>query len=511
MVSHFQRVMAARAIAFYGGFAVMTFEIVLARVLTPFFGGSVYTWGAVIGVFLMGMTVGFYLGGRLADQLENPRWAGWVAGAAGLLVLATPPLTEPVGILLLDSQIDPRWGAAAAAAIFGAAPAALFAMLSPYAIKLALSDLERTGSIAGQLSALNSFGSIAGTLLTTFVFIPNFGGKAIIYTTALSSLVLGAVLLAGGRRLAPAVATAAGLMAAVALTPIAPPADASEGAAARRFGNVIETAESLYNNIFIVERGGVTYMTFGYQDQQYVESAFDPEQPDELVVAYTRHMPLGLLYNDKVESAAFVGLGGGRTARYLAETFDTLSVSVAEIDADVVRLAKSYFQFEESDRLSAEVRDGRIFLYRSRAKYDYVFLDAYRGPFVPFHLTTREFYQLCKRRLNEGGVVVQNVEPSTLLLDSTYATLDAVFDHVDAYQAGGNLVLVAYDGEAKTREELETRASEINAEHAPRYDLAELLDNQVMIQLDESARVLTDDFAPVELLHSVRRGNAKWK
>ncbi|MCG8441889.1 MAG: fused MFS/spermidine synthase, partial [Caulobacterales bacterium] len=112
MASGAQRVMAARAIAFYSGFAIMTFEVILARVLTPFFGSSVYTWGAVIGVFLTGMTVGFFVGGWLADRLHDPRWAGFVAGAAGLLLLATPPLTEPIGILLLDSQLDPRWGAA---------------------------------------------------------------------------------------------------------------------------------------------------------------------------------------------------------------------------------------------------------------------------------------------------------------------------------------------------------------------------------------------------------------
>ena len=103
------------------------------------------------------------------------------------------------------------------------------------------------------------------------------------------------------------------------------------------------------------------------------------------------------------------------------------------------------------------------------------------------------------------------MEPSTLLFESTYATLDAVFDHVDAYRAGGNIVLIAYDGAERTRAELEARAAELNAAHSPRYDLAELLDNREEVVLDPNTRVLTDDFAPVELLNSTRRHNAKWR
>lgn len=512
MSPHGRRLTAARAIAFYSGFAIMAFEVILGRVLTPYFGGSVYTWGAVISVFLIGMTAGFFIGGVLADRLHSTRWAGVVAGAAGLLLIATPPLVEPVGIGLLDTGLNERWGAALGALAFGALPAALFAILSPYAVKLALNDIAKTGSVAGQLSALNAFGSISGTLLTTFVFIPNVGSQAIIFGVGASAVALGALILATGRLLAPA-AIAAAAVAFVTL-PYGAPAQADETTrAAHRIGDILEKAESLYNNIFIVKQGEVVHMTFGYQSRQYVESAYDPRRPDELVVGYTRYMPLGLLYNDKLDKAALIGLGGGRTASYLTHTFP-LAVSVAEIDGEVDRLAKTYFDFQESEQLSVDIRDGRIFLYRTHDDYDYIFLDAYRGPFVPFHLTTREFYRLCKRRLNDGGVVIQNVDSSTLLLDSTYATLDDVFDHVDAYMAGrprGNIVLIAYDGEEKTRADLEARAAELNAQYAPLYDLSEYLDDKFEIDVDVTARILTDDFAPAELLNSADRHNEKWE
>jgi spermidine synthase len=101
----------------------------------------------------------------------------------------------------------------------------------------------------------------------------------------------------------------------------------------------------------------------------------------------------------------------------------------------------------ENERLKLHAQDGRIFLVRSKATYDAVFLDAYRGPFVPFHLLTKEYFELIKKRLKPGGVVAQNVEPSTMVLDSAIKTIGTVFSNVDTYEAGGNVVIIAYDGE----------------------------------------------------------------
>ena len=138
-----------------------------------------------------------------------------------------------------------------------------------------------------------------------------------------------------------------------------------------------------------------------------------------------------------------IGLGGGRTITYLNASLPDSAILAVEIDKDVVDLAKKYFKFTESASMRAVVADGRSFLMRDNDKWDVILIDAYRGPFVPFHLLTKEFYTLVKSRLAPGGVVVQNIEPSTMLFDSAAATLNSVFPSVDLYE-GGQYFLYKY-------------------------------------------------------------------
>jgi spermidine synthase len=190
-------------------------------------------------------------------------------------------------------------------------------------------------------------------------------------------------------------------------------------------------------------------------------------------------------------------------------SFPELKMEVAELDPEVIRLAQKYFGVEASERLKLHAQDGRIFLNRTRTTYDAVFLDAYRGPFVPFHLLTKEYFQLIKKRLNPGGVVAQNVEPSTMILDSAIKTIATVFRNVETYEAGGNVVIVAYDGAAIPPERLRERAAAIDSRYKLRYELTGLLAAKRTIQPQEGAKLLTDDFAPVEMLKTIKRHNER--
>jgi len=150
-----------------------------------------------------------------------------------------------------------------------------------------------------------------------------------------------------------------------------------------------------------------------------------------------------------------------------------------------------------------------VFLNQSKDKYDVILLDAYRGPFVPFHLTTQEFYRLVKSRLSEGGVVAQNVEPSTMFFDSAYATMKSVFDQVDAIEASGNVVLIGYAGPKLSSQDLARKAAAAQDRLKMRYDLRELVKARRDVTIAADAKVLTDDFAPVEMLKTVKRHNEK--
>jgi len=273
---------------------------------------------------------------------------------------------------------------------------------------------------------------------------------------------------------------------------------------------LLEKRESLYNNIFIFGDGNSVSMTFGQNKRYYTESAMQLTDSGALIVEYTRFMTIGVAYPPKLERIAEIGLGGGRTVSYLSAALPDTGILAIELDKDVVDLAKKYFKFQETARLRTVVSDGRAFLLKDTEKWDVILIDAYRGPFVPFHLLTQEFYRLVKSRLNPGGVVVQNIEPSTMLFDSASATLKSVFSNVDLYDGGGNVVAVGYDGPSISQAELLARAGKVQERYKLRYDPTKLAAERRVLT-KPTGKILTDDFAPVETMRAIEKNNEKWK
>src|SRR5579871_1557682 len=287
------------------------------------------------------------------------------------------------------------------------------------------------------------------------------------------------------------------------------------GAFAQDSRNLLESKESLYNNIYVYSEPPYLSMTFGHNRRIYTESMYHPHDDRDLPVAYTRYMTASLMYAKDVHSILEIGFGGGRTSWYLHRFLPKASVTSVELDPAVLELAKKYFGIKEEPNFQVVNRDGRLFLSESKDHYDVILIDAYRGPFVPFHLLTKEFYQIVKDHLAEGGVVAQNVEPSTMLFDSAVKTINAVFPQIDFYKASGNIVTVAYDGGERKAEDLAAAAAERDKAYGLRYHLSDMLAERRRIDIeggqviDPNAKVLTDDFAPVETLKNIERHNRK--
>ena len=279
--------------------------------------------------------------------------------------------------------------------------------------------------------------------------------------------------------------------------------------------NLLESKESLYNNIYVYEQPPYVSMTFGHNRRIYTESVYNTRDDKDLPVDYTRFMTAGLMYAKNVHSILEIGFGGGRTAWYLHRSLPNVPITSVELDPAVVQLAKKYFGIRDEPNFQVVNRDGRLFLSESKDRYDIILIDAYRGPFVPFHLLTKEFYQIVKDHLAEGGVVAQNVEPTTMLFDSAVKTIDAVFPQLDFYRADGNVVTIAYDSPERKPEDLAATARDRDNAYGLRYSLAEMLNDRRRIDIaggqviDANAKVLTDDFAPVEALKSIERHNRK--
>jgi spermidine synthase len=173
-----------------------------------------------------------------------------------------------------------------------------------------------------------------------------------------------------------------------------------------------------------------------------------------------------------------------------------------------VELAQKHFGVRPEDRFKIDVSDGRNYMVKSPETWNVIMIDAYRGPFVPFHLLTEEFYRIVKSKLKQGGVVVQNVEPTTMMFDSAMATIQKVFANVEVYDAAGNIVTVAYDGPRRTQEELTARAEALQKQHKFVYPLAAFLPERRAVKRSPG-KVLTDDFAPVESLLAIEKHNRR--
>jgi len=276
---------------------------------------------------------------------------------------------------------------------------------------------------------------------------------------------------------------------------------------------LLESRESLYNNIYIHRQGTHVSMMFGHNRALYTESIYNTLDDRELPVAYTRAMTASLIYATKITAILEIGFGGGRTAWYLHRFLPHVPITSVELDPVVLELSRKYFGIRDEPNFRVVTGDGRLFLANSKARYDIILIDAYRGPFVPFHLLTKEFYQIVKDHLTEGGVVAQNVEPSTMLFDSALKTINAVFPQLDFYAAEGNMVTIAYDGRLRAPADLEQAATHRQAALRLRYDLRHMLGQRRHLSsatVDPSAKVLTDDFAPVEALKAIERHNRKW-
>lgn len=279
---------------------------------------------------------------------------------------------------------------------------------------------------------------------------------------------------------------------------------------------LLESRESLYNNIYVYKDGPYVSMMFGHNRKFFTESIYNTLDDRDLPMEYTRYMTASLLYAKQINSILEIGFGGGRTAWYLHRFLPSVPITSIELDPTVVEIAHEYFGIRDEPNFQVVNRDGRIFLAGSEHRYDIILIDAYRGGVVPFHLLTKEFYQIVKDHLADGGVVAQNVAPHTMLFDSASKTINAVFSQLEFYLAGANVVTIAYDGPSRDAHDLDRVADERQASLQLRYDLHEILARRRRFQpaivgtIDAAAKILTDDFAPVEALNAIQEDNRKW-
>jgi len=473
------------ALVFGAGTGSLATEIAASRLLAPYFGSSTIVWANLIGIVLAGLALGYWLGGRLADRRPEPRLLGWIVLAAALWVAMTPFVARP----LLDATVS-SLDEASAGAVIGSffavllifAPAiVLLGMVSPFAIRLAISSVETAGAVAGRFYALSTAGSLVGAFLPALVVIPLVGTQRTLLVTAVV-LALSASLLLGRR----VTVVAAALAALVAVPPGAVKAEPG----------LLHEQESRYQFIQVVERDDGRRL-LSLNEGVAVHSVWR----EDIVLTggvWDAFLALPPLLGRPLESVAILGNAAGTTARALGEFYPDAVVDGVELDPAVSSVGRRFFGMGDIPRLTVHDMDARPFLRRTDERYDLIVADAYHQPYVPFYLATREFFRLAADRLELGGILALNVASvpgDTSLLDGITGTLTHEFDQVAVWPAlRFNKIVLAFD-EPLAPDELAARLED----GPPRLEsLRALLARQLVPVTERAERPWTDDRAPVE-------------
>jgi spermidine synthase len=466
-------------LVFLAGVATLATEICASRLLAPYFGSSTIVWANLIGLVLASLSLGYWLGGKLADRRPEPRLLGMIVLGAALLVAVTPFLAKPLLDLSVEGLDQVSEGAAIGSflgtLLLFAPSITLLGMAAPFAIRLALADVEHAGAVAGRLYALSTVGSLLGTFLSALVLIPLIGTQRTMLLSA-ALLAVGGALLVRRRWLVVAV----GMGALLAIPPGA--VKASPG--------LIYEKESRYQYVQVIERSsGARYLQLN--EGIAVHSVW---RESEVLTGgvWDTFLAVPALLGHKPRRVAVLGNAGGTVARAFGRFYPPTEIDGVEIDPAVSDVGFRFFGMGDNRRLHVHDADARPFLRSTSERYDLIYVDAYRPPYVPFYLASREFFELVRSRLEPGGIVALNVATvpdDHRLAEGVESTLKSVFPTVSVWQPlrFNRIVL------ASTADSIRVRSSP-GSELTPLVDLLE----RDLRPSDASGDAWTDDRAPVE-------------
>lgn len=481
------------------GTAVLVIEVLATRMLSPYFGNTIFSVSSVITVVLFALSLGYYIGGKRADKDPNKRTFYLIIFWSGLSTI----LISTIYIYILPSvglKLPFNYGPLLVSLVLFFLPSFLLGMLSPYAIKLEHiqnPDLG-IGIISGRVFFWSTFGSIFGSLITGFVLVPNFGVSTIIVCVGLFLALFSSIMLVVQSKKNSLYIF---LVIVIALFIFFYSKNVSSNE------NLVYTHDGIYEKVSVTK--SILYgkpVLFFSQDRS-ASSAMYLDDPYKLVFPYTTYYELYKLFKDKINNTLVIGGGAYSIPKALLKEVDLDSkVYVSEIEPSLVDIAKKFFALPEDNRLIPVVEDGRQFLERNDTKYDMIFSDVYSSYFsIPIHFTTREFFQLAKSRLTDDGIFIGNLagtlsrkNPSFIF--SEIKTFMEIFpnsyffavDSVSEYSPQ-NIMILGINGDKKI--DIES-AEKIAFNNFKTQSLDNILDLD-RFNLDIYTG-LTDEYAPVE-------------
>ncbi|PBO84726.1 MAG: hypothetical protein COA77_07735 [Thaumarchaeota archaeon] len=485
-------------VAFGSGAVVMSMELIVSRMLTPVFGSSTYTWGSLIGIVLAGLSLGYFLGGKIADKDPAFRKICTIIFSAGIYIVFVPFLAPGILGFTLNSLPQNQFSSLFATFVLIFFPTVLLGFVSPYVIKLGTISLHKVGNISGTLYSIATIGSIFGTFLTIFVLIPTMDVRTILFGLGIMLMLISLI----GLKKWPK------LLTVVVIIILFTPSSSIVTGLLPHTGTVILEEESQYSHLDVVDIDNKRTLYLNGM----MHSQMDKDNPNDLVLEYTKYFHLGGLFNSQLDKILFVGGGGFSGPKNFLENYPDSFIDVVEIDSKVIDVAKTYFSLKDNPRLQIFNEDARTFLMNSDDKYDLIILDAYATDYVPFHLLTQEYFQILKEHLNPDGIVISNllgtIEGDTSDLPrAVYKTMESLFPTVYVFPTSNNymnslqnLIFVAtQNNEQLDRKKLENLSYQNNVNSL--LNGTKYLENYHFSGMrTENIPILTDEFSPVEIM-----------
>jgi spermidine synthase len=488
---------------FVSGMTTLGIEFASSRLLGSVFGTSNLVWAAIIGLILIYLTVGYTLGGRWADKYPHEKTFYslllWGAFTAGLIPFIARPVLYAAAEAFDQLQVGVLLGAFSAVLVLLVVPITLLGTISPFAIRLVITEASQAGKTAGKVYAISTLGSFLGTFTPDLLLIPWLGTRwtFVFFSVVLSCVGLVGLTLSAGWKSAlkwiwmPLVILGMGFLWGPG--PI------------KQHPDQIYEKESSYNYIQVLDQDG--YILLRLNEGQGIHSIYHPQQ-----IAYwgtwMQVLPAPFFNTPPftaadVKNMAIIGLAAGTSARQATAAFGPIPIDGYEIDQEIIKAGQEYFGMTETN-LRAIPEDGRWGLTHSDKVYSLISIDAYRPPYIPWHLTTVEFFGEVFRHLEKQGALVINVgrvPADDQLLAGLTETIQMVFPSVYVIDVPGTLNSMIYATVQPTRwENLESNLAYLLNTAAPEPVLVQSI--QVALEnrrpLPQGGMVFTDDKAPIE-------------
>lgn len=383
---------------FVVGSGTLGAEIAAARLMAPFFGASTIVWANTIGIVLVALSIGYWLGGKIADRHPHLRGMSLMVMAAATMLALVPLVARPLFDVSVQA-LDSISAGAFVGSLFGvlfllAVPVTLLGAAAPYAIRLAVPDVEHSGSVSGRLYAISTAGSLLGTWLSALLLIPLIGTQRTFIGFAAVIALVAAVGLGKRFLLVP---LALFLALAIPIGTVKATDD----------GEVIFEQETDNQYVRVIDQpdGDVV---LELNEGQAVHSM---RRPGTVLTDNVWDGYLVLPFAARSEPPArmaILGNAAGTTARAYGRYFPTTEIDGVEIDGELHDVGRRFFGMDENPNLTVHTADARPWLRQSDGDYDVIMVDAYRQPYIPFYLATEEFFELARERLAPGGVVIVN-------------------------------------------------------------------------------------------------------